>query len=180
MTSASLNVLVVTADADAAWYAGAGLTGRGFVVRVAGGADAALRSATEVPPDVVLMDFETPGVDGVALAWALRDRPRDDRAPLLVVAIRGFAVGAASPAVDLSLPRHAPSLGGLVAGVLGRFREFLTPQHFGASSPPPAEEAFPERRGAEPAQGLSARLTPDDPSPAAWAPQGRGLRCSVS
>ena len=155
MTSASLNVLVVTADADAAWYAGAGLTGRGFVVRVAGGAGAALRSAAEVPPDVVLMDFETPGVDGVALAWALRDQPRDDRAPLLVVAVRGFAVGA-SPAVDLSLPRHALSLGGLVAGVLGRFREFLTPLHVAVGSPRP------------------------EPAAAAWAPQGRALRCSVS
>jgi len=167
MTSASLNVLVVTADADAAWYAGAGLTGRGFAVRVAGGAAAALRSATEVPPDVVLMDFETPGVDGVALAWALRDQPRDDRAPLLVVAVRGFTA-AASPAVDLSLPRHAPSLGGLVAGVLGRFREFLTPLHVAVGSPRPEPTAAP------------ARVTPGDASPAAWAPQGRVLRCSVS
>lgn len=169
MAAVSLNVLVVTADADAAWYAGAGLTGRGFVVRVSGGAGAALRSAAEVPPDVVLMDFETPGVDGVALAWALRDQPRADRAPLLVVAIRGFTVGAASPAIDLSLPRHAPSLGGLVAGVLGRFREFLTPLHFGTSPPPPeAGEAPP------------ARPVAGDASAAAWAPQGRGLRCSVS
>ena len=169
MTSASLNVLVVTADADAAWYAGAGLTGRGFTVRVARGADAALQSAAEVPPDVVLMDFETPGVDGVSLAWALRDQPRDDRAPLLVVAIRGFAVGAASPAVDLSLPRHAPSLGGLVAGVLGRFREFLTPLRGGVGPrQPEASEAPP------------ARFAAGSPSPAAWAPQGRALRCSVS
>ena len=168
MTLASLNVLVVTADADAAWYAGAGLTGRGFVVRVAGGADAALQSAVEVPPDVVLMDFETPGVDGVALAWALRDQPRDDRAPLLVVAVRGFTAGAASPAVDLSLPRHAPCVGGLVAGVLGRFREFLTPLHVAVGSPRPEPTAAP------------ARPTPGDASPAAWAPQGRGLRCSVS
>ena len=168
MTPASLNVLVVTADADAAWYAGAGLTGRGFVVRVAGGAAAALRSATEVPPDVVLMDFEAPGVDGVALAWALRDQPRADRAPLLVVAVRGFAVGAASPAVDLSLPRHAPSLGGLVAGVLGRFREFLTPLHVGVGPPRPGPTATP------------TRLTPEDASPVSWAPRVRGFRCSVS
>ena len=168
MTLASLNVLVVTADADAAWYAGAGLTGRGFAVRVAGGADAALRSAVEVPPDVVLMDFETPGVDGVALAWALRDQPRADRAPLLVVAVRGFAVGAASPAVDLSLPRHAPSLGGLVAGVLGRFREFLTPRHVGVGSPRPEPTATP------------TRLTLEDASPVSWAPRVRGFRCSVS
>ena len=169
MTTDSLNVLVVTADAAAAWFAGAGLTGRGFAVRVAGGADLALRSAAEVPPDVVLLDFQTPGVDGVALAWALRDQPRADRAPLLVVAVRGFTVGAASPAVDLSLPRHAPSLGGLVAGVLGRFREFLTPLHFGTSSPAPEASEFPP-----------ARLTAGGPPAAAWAPQGRGFRCSVS
>ena len=169
MTTASLNVLVVTADADAAWYTEAGLTGRGFAVRVAGGAVAALRSAAEVPPDVVLMDFETPGVDGVALAWALRDQPRTDRAPLLVVAVRGFTVGAASPAVDLSLPRHAPSLGGLGAGVLGRFREFLTPLHFGTSSPPPEAGETPP-----------ARHTAGGPLAATWAPQSRGFRCSVS
>ena len=167
MTSASLNVLVVTADAAAAWFAGAGLTGRGFAVRVAGGADLALRSAAEVPPDVVLLDFQTPGVDGVALAWALRDQPRADRAPLLVVAVRGFTVGAASPAVDLSLPRHAPSLGGLGAGVLGRFREFLTP-HVGGVPPRPEPIVPP------------ARQTPGDPSPAARAPQGRSFRCTVS
>ena len=178
-----MNVLVVTDEADAAWYAGAGLSGRGFVVRVAGGADEALRSAADAPPDVVLMDCDTPGVDGAALAWALRAQPRADRAPLLVVAVRGAGAEAArcveaAPAADLSLPRDGEAAGGLVVGVLSQFRDFLGGLYAGRESPAAAAGHPAAPAEGEPARPVAARTA--RPTPNARAPKVGEFRCSVS
>jgi CheY-like chemotaxis protein len=171
-----MNVLVVTDESDAMWYAGAGLSGRGFTVRVASGCEEALRSATDAPPDVVLMDFDTPGVDGAALAWALRAQPRPGHAPLLVVAVRGVSskeaeAAAEQPAAELSLTRAGAGVGGLVVGVLSRFREFLVALPDGRETPTAAGQFAPPR---------PLPVRPTRPAGNVHAPRQGDLRCRVS
>ena len=123
MADTRLDVLVVAAD-DAVGSADVGLAGHGFSVRVAGTAGEALRSAAAGPPDVVLMDFAAPDVDGPALARSLRDQTKGEQ-PLLV-ALTGCGVAAAlrEPAgVDLYLA--GPVGSAVLIDVLNRFRDFL-------------------------------------------------------
>ncbi len=130
MSGMTLDVLVVTADSGAPWDAEADLAARGFALRRTETAEAALESAAVVPPDVILMDLTTPGVDGPALDRALRSQPRGEKPPLVVVSILGRGTAAAdrvpvAVGVELPLGLDGPSAAGVVVGVLSRFREFL-------------------------------------------------------
>ena len=160
MSGSTLDVLVVTADAGAPWDARNGLAARGFAVRRTETAEAALASAAGVPPDVILMDLTTPGVDGPALDRALRGQPRGNKPPLVVVSILGHATAAddrvpVAVGVELPLCLDGPLAAGVVVGVLSRFREFLA--------------ALPSCADAAPADGRpgggACRCRPTSPVP---------------
>jgi two-component system response regulator HydG len=71
------------------------LSQEGYRVTVADCGEAALESASEFPPDVVITDLKMPGMDGVALLQRLRDQ--DAALPVIVVTAFGdvtSAVGA--------------------------------------------------------------------------------------
>lgn len=62
----------------------------GFEVRGAGTAEEALTEAVRDPPDLVLMDLQLPGQDGVAGLHALRAHPATEDVP--VVALTALAM----------------------------------------------------------------------------------------
>ncbi len=61
----------------------------GFEVTVAGDAEACRRAIMRSSPDVVLMDVQLPGVDGLALAGEVRHLLRDDVA---IIAFTSYAM----------------------------------------------------------------------------------------
>jgi two-component system cell cycle response regulator DivK len=62
----------------------------GFAVRAAGSAEDALVDAVAHPPDLVLMDLQLPGQDGVAGLMSLRAHPVTSDVP--VVALTALAM----------------------------------------------------------------------------------------
>ncbi len=122
-TNTGLVILVVAAD-DAAGSADIGLAGHGFSVRRAGTASEALRSAAAGPPDVVLMDFAAPGVDGPALARSRRDQTKGEQPLLVALTGCGPAAALREPAV-VDLYVAWPVGSALLIDVLNRFHVFL-------------------------------------------------------
>jgi PAS domain S-box-containing protein len=87
--SASLRrILVVDDSADAADTLAMVLSLRGYDVRVARDGPAALSAAQEFHPELVLLDIGLPGMDGYAVARALRAGPAEGRVRL--VALTGY------------------------------------------------------------------------------------------
>jgi CheY-like chemotaxis protein len=66
------------------------LLSRGYVVRCAADAQEALESVATVPPDLVLMDLQLPGMDGLELTRRLKDDPQTQR--ITVVAVTAYAM----------------------------------------------------------------------------------------
>lgn len=62
----------------------------GFTVRVAGTGEEAVERASDVLPDVILMDLQLPGIDGHTALGRLRDDPRTAGIP--VVALTALAM----------------------------------------------------------------------------------------
>jgi two-component system cell cycle response regulator DivK len=62
----------------------------GFVVDEAPGVDAAWDRLRDVPPDIVLVDIQLPGSDGLALVRAIRATPGLDDLP--VIAFTAYAM----------------------------------------------------------------------------------------
>jgi two-component system cell cycle response regulator DivK len=62
----------------------------GFEVSVASTGEEGLVMAGDRPPDLVLMDLQLPGIDGVETLRRLRDLPRSREIP--VVAVTAFAM----------------------------------------------------------------------------------------
>ncbi len=88
-----LDVLVVEDDATVAGVL-VGLLGLlGHRARVAADGLAALAELEHASADVVLVDFDLPGIDGLALARLLRQRERHLRRRLALVGISARAVG---------------------------------------------------------------------------------------
>jgi signal transduction histidine kinase/ActR/RegA family two-component response regulator len=73
--SGSGRVLVVDDNHDAADTAGALLEASGFTARVCYAPDEALAALADFMPDVAVLDIGLPGMDGYALAAAIRARP---------------------------------------------------------------------------------------------------------
>ena len=65
-------ILVVEDELEIASYLARGLTFEGYTVDVAGDGQAALASARERPPDLVVLDLMLPGLDGMTVAKRLR------------------------------------------------------------------------------------------------------------
>ncbi|MAT04519.1 MAG: two-component system response regulator [Acidimicrobiaceae bacterium] len=62
----------------------------GYSVRVAHDGLSGIRSATESPPDVILLDIQLPTMDGYAVARSLRANAALDRTP--IVAVTSYAM----------------------------------------------------------------------------------------
>ena len=66
------------------------LVGRGHEVIAATSGSIALELAGEVMPDLILLDIQLPGMDGHAVARALKSDPRFARVP--IVAVTSYAM----------------------------------------------------------------------------------------
>ena len=66
------------------------LTSAGFTVRQARTGEEALRSARELPPDLILLDIGLPGMDGYAAVRALKADPATRET--ITVALTAFAM----------------------------------------------------------------------------------------
>jgi len=77
-------VLVVDDDAMIVELLETALEDEGYVVLVAVGTDA-LPLAREQQPDVILLDINMPGMDGVEVSRRLRGDPVTERIPIIVM-----------------------------------------------------------------------------------------------
>src|SRR4029078_11107354 len=66
------------------------LTFRGFSVTAAAAGEAALRSASEHRPDVILMDLRMPGLDGWQATRRLKADPNTANVPVVAVTARAL------------------------------------------------------------------------------------------
>jgi signal transduction histidine kinase/CheY-like chemotaxis protein len=93
--------LVVEDDDKAATLIRMQLEAEGFRVHHVSSAEAALRLAERMRPDVITLDIELPGMDGWDLMALLKDVPEWEGVPVVVVSVaadkgRGFSLGAAA------------------------------------------------------------------------------------
>jgi signal transduction histidine kinase/DNA-binding response OmpR family regulator len=92
--------LVVEDNAAAATLMQAQLEAQGFAVRQVGSAEAALALVDECVPQLITLDILLPGMDGWEFLARLRETPRWDGVPVVVVSVvadrgKGFSLGAA-------------------------------------------------------------------------------------
>jgi signal transduction histidine kinase/DNA-binding response OmpR family regulator len=92
--------LVVEDNEDTAALMRAQLEANGFVVRQAVSAEAALALVDDFTPSVITLDILLPGMDGWEFLARLRETPRWEGVPVVVVSVvadrgRGFSLGAA-------------------------------------------------------------------------------------
>jgi two-component system, cell cycle response regulator DivK len=66
------------------------LTGKGYDVRTAVDAEAALHLLDSVTPDLILMDIQLPGMDGLELTRLLKSNPA--RAAIKILALTAYAM----------------------------------------------------------------------------------------
>ncbi len=101
------------------------LTLHGYRVRTAGDAVSTLASIEELRPDLILMDLQLPGMDGLELTRRLKQRPELD--DVRIVAVTSYAMSgdeerALAAGCDgyMSKPIDTAALPGLVARHLRR------------------------------------------------------------
>jgi signal transduction histidine kinase/CheY-like chemotaxis protein len=99
-TSAQRHALVVEDNDGAAALMRAQLEANGFAVRRVASAEAALALVDEYTPQVITLDILLPGMDGWEFMSRLRQTPRWEGIPVVVVSVvadegRGFSLGAA-------------------------------------------------------------------------------------
>jgi CheY-like chemotaxis protein len=100
------------------------LTARGYEVRTAADATAALAEVREYPPRLILMDLQLPGMDGLELTRRLK--ADDATRNIVVVAVTSYAMKgdedrARAAGCDgyVAKPVDTRALPGLVASLLG-------------------------------------------------------------
>jgi signal transduction histidine kinase/DNA-binding response OmpR family regulator len=117
--------LVVEDNDEAAALMRAQLEAHGFEVRRVVSAEAALALVDEYTPEVITLDILLPGMDGWEFMARLRQTPRWEGVPVVVVSVvadqgRGFSLGAAlvlqKPIVRDALARGLERLGLIPAG----------------------------------------------------------------
>ncbi|MCA1642645.1 MAG: response regulator [Acidobacteria bacterium] len=107
----SATLLVVDDDERAREIMRATFEGEGHRVVAAEDAPSALRALHKEPPDLILLDVEMPGVDGLALCRLLRAQGAAKRLPIIVVSARddeGRKVEAFAAGADDFVAKSAP------------------------------------------------------------------------
>ena len=86
MVNGGARLLVVDDDSEVREALGRALKLEGFAVILAADGAAALEAVRDTPPDALVLDVAMPGVDGLAVARALR--AAEDRTPILMLTAR--------------------------------------------------------------------------------------------
>lgn len=84
-TAAPMDVILVEDDAELSEYLRRTLEQNGWLVRVAGDGVTALDLFDQQMPNIAIVDLMLPGMDGISLIGAIRDRPGGASLPILVV-----------------------------------------------------------------------------------------------
>lgn len=58
---------------------------KGYILNTAGRAEEALEILDKLQPDLILMDIQLPGMDGLELTTILKANPRFDHVPIIAV-----------------------------------------------------------------------------------------------
>jgi PAS domain S-box-containing protein len=110
----ALDILIVDDDADVRAFMADALQSLGHTPHVADGPEAGLRRLDESEPDLVMLDFAMPGMNGAELAQEIRAR----RADLPIVFVTGYAESdqlAAAVGTDVPVLRKPFTLDELAA-----------------------------------------------------------------
>jgi DNA-binding response OmpR family regulator len=83
-------VLIIDDDRAVAALFAQVLTGEGYHVRVAHGAEEALRELDAQRPDAIILDFQMPLINGLGFLYRLRERPAYRHTPVLLVTGEAF------------------------------------------------------------------------------------------
>jgi CheY-like chemotaxis protein len=84
-------ILVVEDNPASQMLVEAVLQGRGYLVRLAGSAAEALASIEQERPDLILMDVQLPGQDGLSLTRQLKANPAQASIPVVAVTAHAMA-----------------------------------------------------------------------------------------
>jgi DNA-binding response OmpR family regulator len=125
------NILVVDDDEAVVWAIRTTLQLHGYTVNSADNGLAALRQIQERPPDLILLDIEMPGMDGVEVCLQLRSDPRWSLLPIIFLTglsefrnkLAAYTVGADD---YLSKPFAMPELLMRIRAVLRRTKPHHT------------------------------------------------------
>ena len=79
------NILIVDDDVVLARAFSLALKGAGYQPRPAHSAEEALRELETSPPDAIILDFRMPMINGVGFLYRLRNQPRYEHIPVMVV-----------------------------------------------------------------------------------------------
>jgi CheY-like chemotaxis protein len=85
-------VLVVEDDKASRFFASATLLGEGFIIDEASSAEQALKIIRERRPDLILVDIELPGIDGLELTRRLKSEPSTAAIPVIAITAHAEAL----------------------------------------------------------------------------------------
>ncbi|WP_129631289.1 response regulator [Candidatus Oscillochloris fontis] len=91
-STSPMHVLLVEDDAELREYLQRTLEQHGWQVRVAGDGPTALNLFDQQQPNLAIVDLMLPGMDGISLIAALRERPGGESLPILVVTAKDLTV----------------------------------------------------------------------------------------
>ena len=151
-------------------------------VEIAGSGDAALRSITESPPDLVILDLNLPILSGIEVCRIIRGRPETAKVPIIMLTARtseseriiGLDVGADD---YITKPFSLRELAARVRAVLRRRsdgeRESTTPVYRGKHIVADFEAVAVAVDGDRRASVIRARRRSGGASPPVRAPRAR-------
>ncbi|MGH2679849.1 MAG: GGDEF domain-containing response regulator [Actinomycetota bacterium] len=124
----SESILVVDDDPDIARFVEVNLRSAGYAVSVAGDGEEALERATEIRPDLVLLDVMMPRLDGFEVAQRLRKNPQTANTSIIMLTAKALSsdkvTGLQSGADDYIIKPFDPiELLARVKGTLRRAKE---------------------------------------------------------
>jgi diguanylate cyclase (GGDEF)-like protein len=122
------SILVVDDDPDIARFVEVNLRSAGYEVSVAGDGEEALERATEIRPDLVLLDVMMPRLDGFEVAQRLRKNPQTANTSIIMLTAKALSsdkvTGLQSGADDYIIKPFDPiELLARVKGTLRRAKE---------------------------------------------------------